>query len=199
VDARHPAAAEAVGGALFALAPGQGVFAHREAGSVLHAYVALARPADWFAAIDFADAAAATTRIAAEFDRWAPALTALITDGEGAPTLRALHALPTGHRWARRPGMTLIGDAAHLSAPAGEGANLAMLDGAELGAAIAAHPSDIEAALADYEARMFPRSATAAAESRQTLTLCVDEDAPFSLVKFFSGAFAPSHNDAAKP
>lgn len=37
-DRQHPAAAEAVGGgALFALAPGQGIFAHREAGSVLHA------------------------------------------------------------------------------------------------------------------------------------------------------------------
>ena len=108
---------------------------------------------------------AATARVAAEFDGWAPALTALITDGEAAPVLRTLHALPTGHRWERAPGVTLLGDAAHLAPPAGEGANLAMFDGAELAKAIVAHPDDIEAALAAYEGAMFPRSQSAAADA----------------------------------
>jgi 2-polyprenyl-6-methoxyphenol hydroxylase-like FAD-dependent oxidoreductase len=117
-DERHPAAAKAVGdGALFAMAPGQGIFAHREPEGVLHAYIALNRPADWIAAIDFNDAPAAKARIAAEFEGWAPELTALITDGE-APVPRIIHALPDGHRWDRTPGVTLIGDAAHLTAPA---------------------------------------------------------------------------------
>jgi 2-polyprenyl-6-methoxyphenol hydroxylase-like FAD-dependent oxidoreductase len=48
--------------------------------------------------------------------------------------------------------------------PSGEGANLAMFDGAELGQAIAAHPDDIEAALTDYE-ELLPRSAAAAADA----------------------------------
>ncbi|MFE6841153.1 FAD-dependent oxidoreductase [Streptomyces sp. NPDC057686] len=162
-DTRHPAAAKAVGGGmLIAPSPGKEIFAHRESADTLHAYVMLARPQDWFDAIDFTDPAAATARIAAEFDGWAPELTALITDGDTAPVWRPQYALPTGHRWDRVPGVTLLGDAAHLAPPNGEGANLAMLDGAELGEALAAHPDDVEAALTDYEQAMFPRSAEVA-------------------------------------
>ncbi|MEU7135352.1 NAD(P)/FAD-dependent oxidoreductase [Streptomyces sp. NPDC046261] len=159
-DSRHPAAAKAVGGgSMIAYTPGREIFAHREKGDTLHAYVGLSEPRDWFAAIDFTDAAAATARVARELDGWAPELTALITDSDTAPVLRPLYALPTGHRWDRIPGVTLLGDAAHLSAPNGEGANLAMLDGAELGKALVAHPDDIEAALTEYERALFPRSA----------------------------------------
>ncbi|WP_297515048.1 NAD(P)/FAD-dependent oxidoreductase [uncultured Caulobacter sp.] len=185
-DRRHPASAEAVGGgAMFALEPGRGVFAHREADSVLHAYVALKRPLDWIEAVAALDEAAAKARLLAEFGGWAPALTDLIAESDGRPVCRALHALPDDHAWTRTPGVTLLGDAAHLSAPAGEGANLAMLDGAELAEAILAHPDDLEAALADYEARMFPRSNAAAKESRRVLGLCLDDQAPDSLLDFF--------------
>ncbi|RSO07979.1 FAD-dependent oxidoreductase [Streptomyces sp. WAC 05379] len=163
-DTRHPAAAKAVGGgSMIAPSPGRQFFAHRESGDTLHIYAALAESLDWFAAIDFTDPESATARIAAEFADWAPELTALITDTDTAPVLRPHYALPTDHRWDRVPGVTLLGDAAHLAIPNGEGANLAMLDGAELGRAIAARPDDIEAALTEYEQVMFPRSAEIAA------------------------------------
>ena len=101
--------------------------------------------------------------MAQEFAGWAPELTALITASDTAPLHRPHFALPIGLRWDRTPGVTLLGDAAHLAAPDGEGANLAMQDGAELGQAIAARPGDIEAALAAYESVLFPRSAAASA------------------------------------
>ncbi len=188
-DRRHAAAAAAVGaGALFALAPGRAIFAHREAGAVLHAYVALARPAAWFAGIDFADADEVKARVVAEFEGWAPALTALITDADTPPVLRMLHTLPADHRWRRTPGVTLLGDAAHLAPPAGEGANLAMFDAAHLGQAIADHPDNVEAALAAYEEALFPRSQSAAADAQGVLALCLGEHAPSSLTDFLSGA-----------
>ncbi|MFF1376118.1 FAD-dependent oxidoreductase [Streptomyces sp. NPDC058308] len=164
-DTRHPAAAKTVGGGMMIATgpvPELEIFAHRERGGTLHAYVGLPRPQEWFAAIDFTDSAAATARIAAEFAGWAPELLALLTECDVPPVLRPLYTLPTGHRWGRVPGVTLLGDAAHLAPPNGEGANLAMLDGAELGKAIAAHPDAIETALAAYERDMFPRSAEAA-------------------------------------
>ncbi len=191
-DTRHPASAKAVGGgSLFALAPGQGIQAHRESRGTLHTYVALSKSLDWFAAIDFTDAAATTRRISQEFAGWAPELTALITDGETAPVLRTVHALPVGHRWDRVPGVTLLGDAAHLMVPSGEGANLAMYDGAELGKAIAARPEDIEAALTAYEQALFPRSATAAAEAVQVHEVCFGAHAPQSLIDMFTGHAQP--------
>jgi 2-polyprenyl-6-methoxyphenol hydroxylase-like FAD-dependent oxidoreductase len=190
-DERHSAAAEAVGdGAMYALTPGKGIVAHREAGNILHTYVQPNRPAEWMAGIDFTDAAAATARVAAEFDGWVPELTALITDGETAPILREIYTLPDGHRWDRVPGVTLLGDAAHLMPPAGEGANLAMFDGAELGKAIAAHPDDIEVALGAYEEAMFPRSESEYADAHEILDLCLGERAPFGLIDFLTGALS---------
>jgi 2-polyprenyl-6-methoxyphenol hydroxylase-like FAD-dependent oxidoreductase len=187
-DTRHRATAEAVGaGSLFALAPGKGFLAYRERGGTVHTYVQLRAPQDWLADTDAADGAAVSARVAAEFDGWAPGLTALITDSDTAPVTRPLYALPAGHRWARVPGVTLIGDAAHLAPPNGEGANLAMLDGAELGQAIAAHPDDIEVALAAYEQAMFPRAAEAAGDE-DIYDLMLGDDAPRSWIAMMNAA-----------
>jgi 2-polyprenyl-6-methoxyphenol hydroxylase-like FAD-dependent oxidoreductase len=188
-DERHPAAAQAVGGgALMAVMPGQGILAHREPGGVLHAYVALSKSQEWIASIDLASPAAATAQVAAEFTGWAPALTTLITDGDTDPILRGVYALPIGHQWDRVPGVTLLGDAAHLMSPfAGEGANLAMFDGAELGQAIAAHNGDTEAALAEYEQALFPRAAQFAAESDQNHKLMFGDDTPARLLDLLTG------------
>jgi 2-polyprenyl-6-methoxyphenol hydroxylase-like FAD-dependent oxidoreductase len=187
-ETRHKASAEAVGsGTMMALAPGKGIMAHREGDATLHAYVALNKPEDWIASIDFSDPASTLARVAAEFDGWAPALTALLNSTETDPVLRPIHALPIEHRWDRVSGATLIGDAAHLMSPfAGEGANLAMYDGAELGKAIAAHPGDIEAALVAYEQDLFPRSASASAEADRNLKLFFDENSPQSVVDLFT-------------
>jgi 2-polyprenyl-6-methoxyphenol hydroxylase-like FAD-dependent oxidoreductase len=193
-DARHSASAKAVGGgALYVLTPGKGIVAHREPHGVLHTYVVLTRSQEWFDRIDFADPTSAKARVAAELAGWAPALIALIADGETNPVLRKIHSLPIGHRWKRVSGVTLVGDAAHLAPPDGEGANLAMLDGAELGKAIAAHPGDVETALAEYEEAMFARSATAAVEAAKTFKLCFqDDNVPYGLLAFFTGGSAPT-------
>jgi 2-polyprenyl-6-methoxyphenol hydroxylase-like FAD-dependent oxidoreductase len=185
---RHRATAEAVGvGSLFALAPGKGFLAYRGRGGTLHSYAQLKVPQDWLAGTDEADGASVPARVVAEFDGWAPELTALITDSDTEPVVRLLCTLPVGHRWARAPGVTLIGDAAHLAPPNGEGANLAMLDGAELGRAIAAHPGDVEVALAEYEQAMFPRAAEAAG-AEDIYDLMLGDDAPHSWIAMMNGA-----------
>lgn len=187
--ARHPSSAAAVGsGQMAALAQGRAIMAHRERNDTLHAYVMLARPPEWFDDIDFNDRAAAAARIAGEFSGWAPALTAMITSSDTVPLLRPLYALPHEHRWQPTPGITLIGDAAHLSIPNGEGANLAMLDGAELAKALAAHADDIDGALRRFEQAMFERSARVAADGEKFYALLAGEDPAGGLIGMFEGA-----------
>jgi len=199
-DTRHTASAEAVGaGAMYALAPGKGIVAHREPNGVLHTYVELTKSKEWFDSIDFADSATALALVANEFDSWSPALTALITDGETNPVLRPIYKLPADHRWERVAGVTLLGDAAHLMSPSGEGANLAMFDGAELAKAIVANPGDLEKALSIYEQDLFPRSAEEAVESEVVLDMCVGANAPQSLVDFFNGVSTNKPSEKMAP
>ena len=186
-DASHKTSAEAVGGGgMFALAQGKGIIAHREPKGVLHTYVGLKKPENWIAGIDFSDPEAVFACIVTEFDGWAPELKALITNGETAPVTRPIYTLPLEHQWSRVPGVTLLGDAAHLMAPSGEGANLAMYDGAELAKAIVANAGNMDAALVAYETDLFPRSASEAAEADRLQEVLFGDDSPQSLLDFFT-------------
>lgn len=188
-DRRHRASIEAIGtGTLMAVAPGKGIIAHRNADRTVSGYVALNKPQDWISSIDFSNVRIGLGRVAEEFEGWAPHLTSFITSSDTDPVIRPIHALPVGHRWKRVPGLTLLGDAAHVMSPfAGEGANLALHDGAELAKAVAIDPGDIEAALTAYEADLFVRSSETAQESARNLRRFFDHTAPWGVVELFAG------------
>lgn len=66
-------------------------------------------------------------------DGWADLLRMAVENCEGAVTARSLFQLPVGFRWEHVPGVTLVGDAAHLMTPyAGEGVNVALEDAMRL-------------------------------------------------------------------
>ncbi|MEV5963842.1 NAD(P)/FAD-dependent oxidoreductase [Kribbella sp. NPDC051952] len=177
----HPDSAELIGaGAMMALGDGRGFLAHREPDR-LHVYAALRTDADW------STRPITKESLLTEFPGWDERFLRLIRESDGALTPRPIHALPVSHQWKRVPGITLLGDAAHLMSPfAGEGANLAIQDAADLAAALLANPHNLETALESYESTLFPRSHQSATESAANLALSFAPDAPAGILNFFT-------------
>ncbi|MCK7624834.1 FAD-dependent monooxygenase [Streptomyces sp. RS10V-4] len=185
VDTRHPGAAELVGrGTLLALSGREGLLARREAGGRIGVYAALRGSQDWAreAGVSLADTEAVRAVLLARFTGWDERLRALLRDGDQPFADRPLFALPVPHTWPHTPGLTLLGDAAHLMTPfSGPGADLALYDGWELARHLAeAHTwqTDPDEAVRAYEAALFPRSAAAAGTAARDLAAAFAQDAP---------------------
>jgi 2-polyprenyl-6-methoxyphenol hydroxylase-like FAD-dependent oxidoreductase len=63
---------------------------------------------------------------------WSPKLTQMIDATDDYVVPRQMMSMPAEVGWTHHEDVTLLGDAAHLMPPAGEGANQALLDGALL-------------------------------------------------------------------
>lgn len=71
---------------------------------------------------------------------------------------RPLYGMPLDQYWETQPTVTLLGDAAHLLPPNGEGVNMAMLDALELSKILTNEEfTDLKSAINHYEKRMLER------------------------------------------
>jgi 2-polyprenyl-6-methoxyphenol hydroxylase-like FAD-dependent oxidoreductase len=123
------------------------------------------------------------------FYGWAPVLTDMIRQAE-LLAVRPLYALPIGHCWTSRPGLTLLGDAAHLMSPfAGEGVNLALADAANLADAITSGRG--WTAVANAEAVIAKRAEAAAADSAEGLQAAFSSDGATRMLKLYRERLAP--------
>jgi 2-polyprenyl-6-methoxyphenol hydroxylase-like FAD-dependent oxidoreductase len=181
-DTRHPKLAELVGrGMMFALGNSKALIGHRDANAHLGIYTAMRVPEDWVQAsgLDWSSAEATKASLAAHFTGWSEELLQLIhqsgSNGEKiAP--RSIYALPPGHRWEHRTGVTLIGDASHLMSPfGGDGANLAMRDAADLALALAEN-NDWKTAVQRFEIAMWTRAEPAATGAWDAIQDTFSED-----------------------
>ncbi|GAA3618014.1 NAD(P)/FAD-dependent oxidoreductase [Lentzea roselyniae] len=120
------------------------LWAQRNSGDHIRAYACMRAREDW---------KPSNADLLELYTGWHPSLQAFLA---GELIHRPLYALPVPHTWEHTPGVTLLGDAAHLMPPLGVGANLAMQDAADLALAIAAH--GVRQGAQTYESVMLPRA-----------------------------------------
>ncbi|MBB1152109.1 FAD-dependent oxidoreductase [Amycolatopsis dendrobii] len=175
-DRAHPAASALVGrGSFSAIGDQQTLSAQRNGDGTIRVHLTLRCAEDWTetSGIPFDDPDRARAALKELYAGWPAEFLALVDATSGPMLVYPLTALPVGVRWDSTPGVTLIGDAAHLMSPfAGQGANLAMRDGAEL-ALVLAEGGDV----AKFEQAMLERAEPAARMSADNLELFLSDGA----------------------
>jgi 2-polyprenyl-6-methoxyphenol hydroxylase-like FAD-dependent oxidoreductase len=189
-DRTHPELADLVGpGSLWCLGVNQKLSAQRDGDGRIRVSISLRTDQQWVktSGLNGADTATSTAVLLDLFGGWDPRLTALIEANDDTIVAGVITALPVGLRWDTRTGVTLIGDAAHLMPPVGEGANQAMFDGADLALALTRHPGDLATAVRTFEQAMFERTHAVAAESAHMEAMLLSPTAAADMACFFSG------------
>ncbi|AJT68743.1 hypothetical protein T261_7141 [Streptomyces lydicus] len=180
-DTRHPAVAQLVGdGSMMAAHDNKALIAQRNSRGRIRVYAAFRGSQDWALehGVNLTDPETVRAALLKRFTGWDDRLLALLRDADGGFVNRPLYALPVPHTWTHTPGLTLLGDAAHLMTPfSGMGANLAMLDACELAQSLVRH-AELDEAVRAYEAAMLPRAARAAEGAARGLDNAIAPDAP---------------------
>ncbi|CAF9923857.1 hypothetical protein IMSHALPRED_006038 [Imshaugia aleurites] len=200
VDTLHPVISKLVGqGAYFAFSDRRGLVAQRNGDGSIRTYIMLQKPETWLkeVGVDWSDAHAAKNfMLDQEYKDWNEELKSLIAHANPDIVPRSLYMLPTDFSWTSKPGLTLLGDAAHLMTPfAGEGVNMAMVDALDLSKAIAKAGSEGENttlfdAIKAFEESMLERSHEKMEETWRNLELFFRPDAPKEFVQAFEEMMA---------
>ncbi len=167
VDRAHPALSALVGrGKMDVEGSGKALILQRNGNAHLRGYAIFRVPADWMQRhFDFSSPAAVREQLLQEFGDYAEGLRDLLRASNDQFAIRPIHALPVGHCWPYRNGLTLLGDAAHVMSPfGGNGVNNAIFDAAELARQLLSGAS-LDAAVSRYERDMFERVAASAEEA----------------------------------
>ncbi|KAL6889873.1 hypothetical protein HDV57DRAFT_346210 [Trichoderma longibrachiatum] len=109
---------------------------------------------------DAQDLAQVKKALTKELEHWGPEFRKALDAAQGRTSTRSLFRLPVGRKWEHKPGVTLIGDAAHLMTPhAGEGVNQALEDAMILARVIlnAQSAEELDDGIRQFESDMMAR------------------------------------------
>ena len=154
-------------GSIFSFSDGSVVMGQQMGDKSIYVSVWGVRSENWMdeADYDVHDGKQVKAALAKTYKNWEPKVQKLMAAADDDSVIsRSLFMLPVGFRWNHKPGVTLLGDSAHLMTPfIGEGVNTAMRDAVELANAIEAAIKEgggkehLDRRIKQYEEEMFER------------------------------------------
>lgn len=164
--------------------------------------------------LDVTDDRKARHHINELYSEWAPHLRDIVAAAEGPlrawplfqldeklfiPAKGSQDGRPSADLWKRVPGVTLLGDAAHVAVPNGEGVNHAMTDARRLFELLIAELEQagqrfdpqadvalIERVLLAYEADMFPRARESILDGIELMGMMYSKDGAQRMTEMFA-------------
>lgn len=156
-------------------------------------YAASLYPENWVSnsGINFSQPGEVLAFLLEFFEGWNPVFDTLFKACHHF-TPRPLDYFPLDQRWETRDKITLIGDAAHLMPPSGEGVNTAMLDALDLSGCLTGEFENLQQAIAAYEERMLSRAAILGKEAVDGIKdfASPSEESVRKLIQQFNGDFS---------
>ncbi|KUJ19035.1 FAD/NAD(P)-binding domain-containing protein [Mollisia scopiformis] len=163
----NPWMAEYAGaGSCYSFGEGRTIQIQRIGDGSVRTYACLRKPESFLkdCGIDWTNPGPAKEQYVKEyFDDCGADLKRMILESKDKLVPRTLYQLPVGFSWESRPGVTLIGDAAHLMTPfGGVGVNAAMMDSLSLAQEVVkfverGEGKSLAEVVKQYEVDMFPR------------------------------------------
>jgi 2-polyprenyl-6-methoxyphenol hydroxylase-like FAD-dependent oxidoreductase len=152
-------------GTLFMFDEGRAIICQRNGSNSIRTYACVRQPENWYetCGIDWSQPSVARQQLIKQhFSDCGDDLKRCILDSKDVLVHRPMYMLPVSMKWENHPGLTLIGDSAHLMTPfAGVGVNLALVDAFELSETIIGSAGDkakLDSEMITFEAKMFKRS-----------------------------------------
>jgi 2-polyprenyl-6-methoxyphenol hydroxylase-like FAD-dependent oxidoreductase len=152
---------------LVAMGTGKTIAAQPRGDGGMTFYTASLYPENWIrtCGIDFNNNRQVYDYLVSFYADWDPVFHAMFKAGSHFVP-RPLNYFPLDQNWNAQATITIIGDAAHLMPPSGEGVNTAMLDALDLSECLTSGEfNDLQAAIGAYEQQMRTRAAVLGQEA----------------------------------
>ena len=177
------------GGKIYAYADEKYLHVSSKGDGSLDFYISCQKDENWAqtGGIDFSDRMQVCAWFKKEFPEWDSVWLELFENASLPLIPRPQYCIDIEQTWDAQPNITLLGDAAHLMPPTGEGVNLAMLDALELSECLTNKKfTAIQTAIAVYEKQMRRRAAKEAQDSIEMTEWMHGEDALIKMVQLLN-------------